>query len=83
MKARVNRIYRRIPNFVRAIGTGQAHVTLNVTLPGQGPGLDPHTVTVPGSVGCTRLHLTPARVTLLSPEIQSQLVAADQILEIQ
>jgi hypothetical protein len=79
----VNRPHRPIPDFVRTIITGQANVTLIVTLPVQGPELDPHAAAVPKSAGGTQCHRSSASVTLLCPESQRRLVAAERVFEIQ
>jgi hypothetical protein len=62
-----NRPHRPIPDFARTIANSRANVTLNVTLPGQGPELDLQAVTGSGRAGSNRHHQSRARVTLLCP----------------
>ena len=83
MTVRFNRPHRPIPDFARTIANSQANVTLNVTLPGQGPELDLHAVTGPGRAGGREYHRIPARVTLLSPASKHRRAAAERVFEIQ
>jgi hypothetical protein len=79
----LSRWHRPIPDCVRTIVNGQANVTLNVTLPGQGPELDLQAVTGPGRAGGREYHRIPARVTLLSPASKHRRAAAERVFEIQ